>query len=115
MPSLIAGVALGLVWALISTSRRRRKFERAGLEPNSQWRWFLISLVSMSSYLTLVSAISLLAWSDLIAPEAMWLLLGSAGLAFCTALLFSRFELPPQVVAIAPLVQPSPHPMRKTA
>ena len=115
MPSLITGVALGLAWALFSMSRRRRTFQHAGLEPHGQWLWFLTSLVSMSSYLTLVSAVSLMAYNELIAQEAMWLLLGSAGLAFCTALLFTRFELPRQVMASGTMEPALSKPIRKTA
>ena len=114
-PSLIAGLLLGLVWAKINADRRRRNFAKAGLAPPGQWLWFLASFVSMGSYLALICAVSLMAFHDAIAQDAMWFLLGSAGLAFCTALLFSRFALPTQVAGVQLLEQPSSKSLRKTA
>ena len=114
-PRVITGCALGFLWAWISTNRRRARFAEAGLRAPSQWLWFLATLVSMGSYLTLVCAVSLMALNDLLAPDVMWFMLGTAGLAFCTALLFTRFELPHQMAMLPHIARPADKALRKSA
>ena len=114
-PSLAAGAALGFIWAMVSTARRRRRFAKAGLDSRQQWGWFLANFLSMGAYVALLTVVSLLALGDLIANEATWFILGSAGLAFCTALVFPRFDLPQPVTEMPPLQQSSPRSLRKSA
>ena len=114
-PSLGAGVGLGLLWAVCSTARRRRKFAQAGLQPSSQWLWLATNFLSMGGYITLLTALSLLAVHDAIESHTMWLMFGAAALAFCSALLFPRFELPQYVTQRAPVEKPSRQPLRKSA
>ena len=104
-PSLMVGCGLGLAWAFVNTARRKQKFKRAGLEPLGQRWWFLASFCSMAGYLTLVAALSLMALHDVLTTEATWFLLGAAGLAFCTALSFARFDAALQGVPLAPAAQ----------
>ena len=114
-PSLVAGVLAGVVWGLFSSARRRRHFKRAGLEPTSPWLWFFTSLISMGSYVALVVALCLMALNDVLEPVAMWFLLGAAGLAFCTALLFARFQSSEHSISVAPTAELSAEEVRKTA
>jgi hypothetical protein len=91
--SLMAGSTLGFAWAVSSTSRRRGKFLEVGVRPQGQVRWFLLSLVSMSCYLTLVAALGLASLNNLLPPTLFWYLLGMGSLAFTSALLFPAVEV----------------------
>ena len=94
VPSLIAGATLGFLWSFASTWRRNVRFHSRGMAPRNQVAWFVLSLLGMGGYLTLVAAIGLLAVYGVLAPEAVWTMLGTAVLAFSAALLIGRFEEP---------------------
>ena len=93
-PSLITGAALGTLWAVLSTWRRRHRFKIRGLRPTAQIRWFLSAGLGMGSFLALVAAVALLAIEDMLPTMGVWFMLGTASLSFCSALLFGRFEEP---------------------
>ena len=80
------------MWALISTSRRRNKYLRAAKPPVGQLRWFVLNFVSMGCYITLITALGLASFHDLIPAQMFWFLLGLSALAFTTALLFPAIE-----------------------
>ncbi len=86
--SAIVGSTLGLIWALVSTTRRRRMFIRAATPPVGQVRWFLLNLLSMGCYLTLVTALGLASLNGILPAALFWYLLGLSALAFITALMF---------------------------
>ncbi len=92
--SLVAGTGFGLIWALWSTAQRRQKFLSAAIPPVGQRRWFLLSLCSMSAYLTLTIALGLSALHGLLPPGLVWLLLGAGSMAFMSAMLFATIEVP---------------------
>lgn len=85
--SVLGGVALGALWAIFSTSRRRNKFIRAAIPPTGQMRWFVVSLISMSCYLTLVFALGLASVHGIIPQTLFLFFLGLSALAFSAALL----------------------------
>lgn len=93
-PSLIAGITLGFAWAIGSAWRRHTRHRSRGMRPLKQLGWFAFSFVGMASYLTHVAAIGLLGIHNVLPPEAVWLMLGTAVLAFCAALMVGRFEEP---------------------
>ena len=117
--SVIAGSALGTIWALVSTSRRRQKFIRAAVPPAGQVRWFLVSLVSMSCYLTLVIALGLASIHDVLPQTLFWFLLGMSALAFAAALLLPSTAAGPSFTlgqrSRDPSVDPPLVPLRKSA
>lgn len=88
--SALTGALLGLAWAMVSTSRRRRLFIDAAVPPVGQAAWFLANLVAMGSYLTLVTLLGLLGAEGAISPQTFWMLLAAASLAFCAALMFAH-------------------------
>lgn len=94
LPSLIAGATFGFLWSCASTWRRRVRYRSRGIAPGKQVGWFLLSLLGMGGYLTLVAAIGLLAVHDVLPAEAVWTMLGTAVVAFSAALLVGRFEEP---------------------
>jgi len=117
--SLVVGSTLGLVWALFSTTRRRRKFLKAAIRPVGQFKWFLLSFLSMSCYLSLIAALGLASFHDLLPPPLFWFLLGLSAAAFATALLFPTVAQPrppaPAVEAREPPLNPPILPVRKSA
>lgn len=117
--SLMAGGALGFGWAVISTSRRRQKFLSASLPPQGQVRWFVLNLVSMTCYLTLVAAIGLASLHDMVPAAFSWFLLAMATLAFTCALLFPSIETmrgrTSEIRSQEPPVNPPILPLRRSA
>lgn len=117
--SATAGSALGLVWALISTARRRRKYIRAAIPPTGQLRWFLVSFLSMGTYGALVTALGLASLHGYLPQQLFWYLLGLSLLAHATTLLFPAAALPRHLDAGReprdPPADPPRLPVRKTA
>ena len=117
--SLWAGSGLGLIWALVSTTRRRHKFIKAATPPVGQFRWFLLSLLSMGCYLTLVTALGLASLNGLLPQALFWYLLGLSALAFTTALMFPVVEVQHPMMADRlaqePPADPPLLPLRRSA
>lgn len=115
----MVGSCLGFVWALISTSRRRRLYLRAAIPPIGQLRWFMLSLVSMSCYLTLVTALGLASHIGLLPQALFWYLLGLSVAAFATALMFPGQDRRPQTTSLLesrdPPADPPIVPVRRSA
>lgn len=117
--SAFVGSSLGLIWALISTARRRQLCIRAGVPPLGQLRWFAVSFTSMGSYLTLVTALGLSSLNGLLPQPLFWYLLGLSAAAFSAALLFPA--MPPSVQPPAlersqvPPADPPIMPLQKSA
>lgn len=117
--SVLAGTALGTFWALFTTNRRRNKFLRASTPPSGQLRWFLVSMISMSCYLTLVLALGLASVHGII-PQALFLfLLGLSALAFAAALLLPSTDAGRPIATARetsdPSADPPLFPLRKSA
>ena len=86
--SIAIGSVLGLLWAVVSTAHRRRKFLRAAMPPVGQGRWFMLSFLSMGSYLTLILALGLAEAQDMLPQSLFWYLLVLSAAAFAAALMF---------------------------
>lgn len=117
--SVWLGTGLGLIWALVSTNRRRNKYLRAAKPPVGQFRWFVLNFVSMGCYLTLISALGLASIHEILPQALFWFLLGLSALAFTTALLFPAIE-PVRPVAMDrqsqdPPADPPQWPVRRSA
>ena len=106
--SLVVGCSLGLVWAFISTTRRRRKFLKAAIRPVGQLRWFTLTFFSLSSYLTLIAALGLTAHQELLPVTLFWFLLGLSAVAFASALMFPGTRQPRPMAALAEMREPPP-------
>lgn len=91
-PSLIIGSSLGLVWSLISTTRRRRLYLRTATPPSGQFAWFLLSFFSMTCFVALQTALGLASLHDLIPQTLFWFLLGLSAIAFLAALMFQAMR-----------------------
>ena len=117
--SISTGFLLGLTWAVVSTTRRRRKYLRAAMPPLGQFRWFMLNLVGMSCFLTLGTALGLASIHDLIPQGLFWFMLSLSAAAFATALLFPSMETPLpssfERASEGPPVDPPILPVRKSA
>ena len=117
--SIVVGSGLGLVWAFFSSSRRRRKYIRAAIPPVGQARWFLLNFLSMSCFLTLVTALGLASVYGILPQTLFWFLLGLSAMAFMTALMFPSAEQQwPAIVGRQtqePPADPPLLPLRKSA
>lgn len=92
--SVSAGSALGLVWAVISTTSRRRKYLKAALPPFGQFRWFLLNFIGMGCFVTLSTALGLASLHELIPQGLFWFLLGLSAAVFAAGLMFPSVETP---------------------
>ena len=117
--SLMTGSGLGFVWAVITTSRRRRHFIDAATRPIGQVRWFLLNFLSMSAYIALVTALGLSAVHDILPQQLFWFLLGLSALAFALALMVPGTTIVPRrAVGTIDMREPPidpPVPARRTA
>ncbi len=117
--SLMAGGTLGLAWAIVSTSRRKSKFLMAAMPPMGQSRWFLLSFVSMSCYVTLITALGLASLDNMLPPALFWFLLAISTIAFASALLFPATTIgraaAPELRSQEPPANPPLMPVRRSA
>jgi hypothetical protein len=114
-PSLIAGSGFGLIWATASTKLRRHRYAKAGLLPKRQIGWFLSSLLSMGSYATAAATLLLLGINGALPMDTAIYVLATVGVAFCSALLFARFQQPPELAALPRVELSRPEQLRKSA
>jgi hypothetical protein len=108
--SMLLGPGLGLIWALWSTSQRRRKFLSAATRPVGQGAWFLLHFCGMSAYFTLVAALGLAAIQELLPAALSWFLLAMSAIAFICAAQFTSVEAPRSLAAARPLQDPPADP-----
>lgn len=117
--SVLAGSGLGLTWSIVSTLLRRRKYAAAGRPSFGQVRWFVLSFLSMGSFVALGTALGLASLQGLLPPALFWFLLGLGVVAFGSALLFPSMEiplrLPHELAAREPPADPPILPVRKSA
>lgn len=89
--------------------------------PVDQKRWFAIHFIGMGSYLTLVSALGLLAGHGVIPVSLMWFMLGISGMMFFAAMSIGTIPEPRTTASATITRHPSaeppiePFPFRRSA